>query len=617
MTLPADHRYRVRQSVGQDRLIADDIRLGVPVLMRKAGGGRACLLKPGWRHRVMVFTSLRHPNHLNILEVVRDGGQDFVVTECPIGPSLAEALRLGPGFSLEDVVKILPLTALDVTAAAIISRNGPAAAGMYVEPCQPGCRMVEAVGKPVSQWPPFLVKIDLWDLIQPGGDCRDRPGYFAGDRHLTVTPAVRYSALLTYELLGGIRSRQGARAGRRGFKPVANLSPEANALLRNVLQGRTQFTSSEEFLWALESANLTGQATRAQGGARTISVPTTVKPVSAAAKRPDRSSGKSTWFNARATAIAAGMVAAAVVLGAVVYEQWRESHPSLVGSPAFGLIRLQTEPRGAQISVDGTEVPAVQTAAFWEGRLAKGSHHILVSRAGFISKELDVQVAPERVNDLGTIALQPAYGKLSLTADVPETSYEVIGPNSERLTGSAPATLPQLGPGRYTVHLRPAGWPEYTETVEVLPGQTVSVDHAFSGAQNEQALTTTPSLGAKPGAIPGAEVDADDEDDASAKGRPHARAHRKAMLPRPEAFRRFEAEWDAKEQAIQAQIGLIDRRMSSATGSERERLKAQRWYLERRRDYVRDLRRYHRTQLRQRYGAPESLIDTLRNALGF
>src|SRR5438067_666004 len=87
-------RYQVRQSLGPNRLLADDLWLGAPVLIRKPGLASR-LASPRWRRRAVAFVCLRHPNYLNVLEVIQEGGEALVVTECPTGPSLAELLRAG------------------------------------------------------------------------------------------------------------------------------------------------------------------------------------------------------------------------------------------------------------------------------------------------------------------------------------------------------------------------------------------------------------------------------------------------------------------------------------------------------------------------------------------
>lgn len=637
-------RYQVRENLSPDGMLADDLRLGVPVIMRKAGLASR-LAVPWWRRRAMTFTCLRHPNYLNVIDLVRDSDEELVVTERPSGPSLAELLRAGIHFTLEDVVRLLPLTILDVTAALTASRRGPTASEMFVEGRDRRCALVELATQPVSDWPPFLIKVDLWNLIQPGADCRDRLSFWPRRHPPAVALAIRYTARLIYELLGGAQRPQ--RHGplvRSGFKPVPGLKPEANALLKRVMSGRMRFDSSEEFLWELEKANRanwelevvrmtdsplgiagpSGRAARADDGLPLLPVlpPSNAVPLPITARAQLRpvAVGGPTWSSTGVTALVAGAVAAAMVLGVVVYEQLHGSHPALFGPTPPGTVTLQAEPDGVQITVDGVGVTA---APAWKGQLAKGTHRILVSRPGFASKELNVEVESGKVKDLGTVTLEPLYGDLSLAADMSHTSFEVIGPNSERFTGLTPATLSRLGPGRYTVRLHPIGWSEYVQTVDVTAGRMVSVNHTFADQQNDQAfaMLPVPFPVAKPLSSVVPEADGNDTEDESApltadrvRTRPH---YSRARLSKDEAFRQFEATWDAKERAIQAQIAMTDRRLGAASGASREQLKAQRTYLERRRDYVRQMRRYRRSQLRHRYGVPVSFVDRIRNALGF
>ncbi|MBV8898558.1 MAG: PEGA domain-containing protein [Verrucomicrobia bacterium] len=617
---------------------ADDLRLGVPVIIRKAGLASR-LAVPWWRRRVRTFTCLRHPNYLNVIDLVREGGEELIVTECPAGPSLAQLLHAGVRFSLEDVVRILPLTILDVTAALTTSRKGPAVSEMFVEGHDRGFGLAELATQPISNWPPFLIKVDLWNLIQPGADCRDGPSFWPRRHPSAVAAAVRYTARLTYELLGDAQRSRRDGPIRSGFKPVAGLRPEANALLKRVIGGRVRFTSSEEFLWELEKANgyvweletvrmpgtevefagLPGRVIRTDEEPRVLPALPPPTPVAATPRAHHQPDGGPMWSSSGVTALVAGAIAAAMVLGVVVYEQLYGSHRALFGTASPGIVTFQAEPDGVQVIVDGVQVTATPA---WKGRLARGTHRILVSKPGFASKELNVEIESGKLKNLGTVTLEPLYGELVLAADMPQTPYEVVGPNSERFTGLAPATLPQLGPGRYTVRLHPIGWSEYVQTVDITAGQTASVNHTFSNPQNDQAfaMMPVPFPVAKPlpSVVPEAAVDdTADEGVPSVPDRIRTRPRSKGRLPKDEAFRRFEAEWDAKERTVQSQIAMTDRRLASASGPSREQLKAQRSYLERRRNYIRDMRRYRRSQLRHQYGVPDSLMDRIRNALGF
>jgi hypothetical protein len=78
-------------------------------------------------------------------------------------------------------------------------------------------------------------------------------------------------------------------------------------------------------------------------------------------------------------------------------------------------------------------------------------------------------------------------------------------------------------------------------------------------------------------------------------------AHPQAPLAKSEAFRRFDAEFDGRERSIERQILATDQRIVSASGKKKEDLKAWKKYLERRRQYVRELRRYDEVALRGKW----------------
>src|SRR5271165_1655382 len=84
-------------------------------------------------------------------------------------------------------------------------------------------------------------------------------------------------------------------------------------------------------------------------------------------------------------------------------------------------------------------------------------------------------------------------------------------------------------------------------------------------------------------------------------------ARPKAALTESEAFRRFDAKFDGKERAIERQILSTDQRIGSASGKRKEDLKAWKKYLERQRQYVRNLRRYEEVALRNKWNESQGV----------
>ena len=116
--------------------------------------------------------------------------------------------------------------------------------------------------------------------------------------------AVWQAALLTYELLGGKKKKEGE--AKRWFKPVNGLGDAGNSILYRGLQGSPLFESSGCFFHKLKSAIQSGD-----GGPRTLHAPAPQTPELSVAL-PDtndviRSFNRDTWW------LATG------VLGAVVF----------------------------------------------------------------------------------------------------------------------------------------------------------------------------------------------------------------------------------------------------------------------------------------------------------
>jgi hypothetical protein len=171
-----------------------------------------------------------------------------------------------------------------------------------------------------------------------------------------------------------------------------------------------------------------------------------------------------------------------------------------------------------------------------------------------------------------------------------------------------------LNPGSYTISLRPAGQPAYEQTVQIDAGQSINIDHAFppislpkpSAAPMEATESDlTPVVPAK------LETHRSGVETYRTKSRPkessRSLAHPKAALTESEAFRRFDAEFDGKERAIERQILSTDQRIGSASGKRKEDLKAWKKYLERQRQYVRNLRRYEEVALRSKWNESQGV----------
>ena len=245
-------RYKILEKIGVDSFKAHDLALDQTVRVR-----RTLLISQRvgdtWRQKVQQLSLVRDPNFLNVLDVLFDTSNDFVITEGPRGRSLADLLRERSRLDPEDVLRLLtPLAgALDLAAAYSCCLNPISTCWFFTE--ARSSRAMHPEQRSLSDWPPFSVKLDVWELVRPRKNntwphltSKARSG---GSRGL----AVRQAALLIFKLLGGEKKTEGEV--KRWFKPVDGLGDAANSILYLGLQGSPRFRSCECFFQKLKSAN--------------------------------------------------------------------------------------------------------------------------------------------------------------------------------------------------------------------------------------------------------------------------------------------------------------------------------------------------------------------------
>jgi hypothetical protein len=207
-------RYKILEMIEGDGFKAHDLALDQAVTVRQAmptspRDGDA------WRQKVQQLVLVRNPNFLNVLDVVFDNSSGFVITERARGRSIGELLRERSRFELEDVLRLMtPLAgSLDLAATLTCCPSPISACWLFTETRRSFA--VDSEQRPPSEWPPFFVKLDVWELVRPRKNI-ERPfltskAQSGGSRGL----AVRQAALLTYELLGGEKKKEGEVNGAK------------------------------------------------------------------------------------------------------------------------------------------------------------------------------------------------------------------------------------------------------------------------------------------------------------------------------------------------------------------------------------------------------------------
>ena len=307
-------RYRIL-TVEVDSFKAHDLALDQTVTVRQA---LLTSQRVGdtWRQKVQQVALVRDPNFLNVLDVIFDKSSDFVITERPRGRSLADLLRERSRLDPEDVLRLVtPLAgALDLAAAFSCCPNPISTCWLFTE-TRSSCAVDPEQGS-LSDWPPFLVKLDVWELVRPRKNNTwpflPSKAQRGGSRGLAIGQA----ALLTYELLGGDKRKEGEV--KRRFKPVNGLGTAGNSILYRGLQGSPLFESSGCFFHKLKSAIQSGD-----GKSRALPAPELATQENSVAlpgtsdviRRFNRDTG---WL---ATGVLGAVVFAALILAVLVQER--------------------------------------------------------------------------------------------------------------------------------------------------------------------------------------------------------------------------------------------------------------------------------------------------------
>ena len=312
-------RYKILEMIDADSFKAHDLALDQTVTLRRASLTSQCPSDTWWQ-KIHQLASVRNPHFLNLLDVISDKSIDFVITEPPRGRSIADLLREESRLELEEVLRlVIPLaSALDLAASFSCCPNPISNCWLFTE--IRSSFEVDSEQRSLCDWAPFSVKLDVWEFVRPKKNVTwpflASKAHEGGSKGL----AVRQTALLTYELLGGKRTNENDT--KRWFKPVHTLGEAGNSILYRGLQGSPQFESSGCFLDKLQSA--------IQSGAESRALPAPVVPTqenSAALTRTSdmiRRFNRDTWWVA--TAVLGTVIFATLVLAVQLQERHQRRH---------------------------------------------------------------------------------------------------------------------------------------------------------------------------------------------------------------------------------------------------------------------------------------------------
>jgi hypothetical protein len=240
-------RYDLSKRLSTDSYSAEDRFLSQRVIVRRlrpSSGpqdGRFLLA-------LQSLASIRHPNFLNVIEVLCAGRIALFVTESPRGASIAETSEKRR-FDLDDAMRLVPLTGFEFAAEHVLYPNDVSSRSLCVDLIGEHEENFDFERRPISAWPPFIVRLDISETARPRR--RFRPPYLTDRREDENRWALRQTALFLSELLAVSQWPEIPPVSFRA--PSLSLNNESKAILRMAACGTGPYENAEALLYALES----------------------------------------------------------------------------------------------------------------------------------------------------------------------------------------------------------------------------------------------------------------------------------------------------------------------------------------------------------------------------
>ena len=131
-----------------------------------------------------------------------------------------------------------------------------------------------------------------------------------------------------------------------------------------------------------------------------------------------------------------------------------------------GELRLDSQPRGAKVSIDGWTEPSWMTP-FPASNLGVGQHTVVFSKAGYLTETRTVSVKVGKSLPV-SVQLNPAVAKMEVDSTPQGANIEVDGIDTGKIT---PAEI-TLEKGEHTILLRKTGFRDISTKQTLAEGQT-------------------------------------------------------------------------------------------------------------------------------------------------
>ncbi|HEY0789667.1 MAG TPA: PEGA domain-containing protein [Chthoniobacterales bacterium] len=450
------------------------------------------------RQEVQRVKGIHHPNVLQVHGLEQHDSGAMIASEWVDGFTLQELLRVRREVAWEETDCLMRPMAklLDFLADRQLSFQAIQLRSILVEPTSLAGEAVSALLRQnVTTWPPYTVRLDPISLIalnEPGSAESAQTLVDLSTAEIAPRP-VQQLARLTYELLGGVHSPSSGTAGGLRFTPLSALAELGNNVLRQGLTDSGKFASALDFLSDLADAQRgaklpariapvkPGPVATAAGAAAAPVGPARFPPGDTAAVpvNLDDTATPSSPATGRLLQFVIGAIALllAAAIGALVVTNWKQPKPAEPAMVAHeGKVTLDTKPEGAIVRLNGAEIGRTPLTA---AVIPSGKQTLQLSLPGYQPRPLEVQVNDGVLNNVGVVALAHEIGHVTIQSDPSGATFELVDADQKTTTGMTPATLDGLPTGHYSVRLHQTGFQDYTQELEVAPGNDITVQRNF------------------------------------------------------------------------------------------------------------------------------------------
>lgn len=143
-----------------------------------------------------------------------------------------------------------------------------------------------------------------------------------------------------------------------------------------------------------------------------------------------------------------------------------------------GLVVIVTEPQNATIYLDDKKKGPFATTP-WSGSI-EGEHKLIIEKPGYRIVESTISADPTKlVQFVSSMAQESSFAWVTIASNVPKSDV-YIDDKTVGAVGSTPWSQ-QIKPGKHTFWISKEGYDEYTETIDITPGDTKQVMGTIKG----------------------------------------------------------------------------------------------------------------------------------------